>query len=124
MIWQIFVPSRGAIQVVEELDKILAFNHLLISLNNHPESRHFARGVGPALLLGIVPVTSFRSYQAFMVFHPTLVLWDGNLCKCGLGGEYDGDRKIDDLKLLYRAYVTDSLSTGRMEETKVHMLWL
>lgn len=81
--------SRGPIQVVEELDKILAFNHLLISLSNHPESRHFARGVGPVLLLG---------------------------------GEYDGDRKIDDLKLLYRAYVTDSLSTGRMEETKLAAL--
>lgn len=35
------------------------------------------------------------------------------------GGEYDGDRKMDDLKLLYRAYVSDSLSSGRMEESKV-----
>lgn len=35
------------------------------------------------------------------------------------GGEYDGDRKMDDLKLLYRAYVTDSLSGGRMEKDKV-----
>lgn len=26
---------------------------------------------------------------------------------------------MDDLKLLYRAYVTDSLSSGRMEEDKV-----
>lgn len=37
----------------------------------------------------------------------------------GLGGEYDSDRKMDDLKLLYRAYVTDSLSGGRMEKNKV-----
>jgi hypothetical protein len=37
-----------------------------------------------------------------------------------LDGEYDGDRKMDDLNLLYRAYVTDSLSNGRMEENKVN----
>lgn len=28
---------------------------------------------------------------------------------------------MDDLKLLYRAYVTDSLSGGRMEESKVNI---
>ncbi|KAJ8554270.1 hypothetical protein K7X08_024948 [Anisodus acutangulus] len=39
-----------------------------------------------------------------------------------VGGEYDGDRKMDDLKLLYRAYVTDSLSSGRMEEDKLAAL--
>lgn len=32
---------------------------------------------------------------------------------------YDGDKKIDELKLLFRAYVTDALSGGRMEENKV-----
>ena len=37
----------------------------------------------------------------------------------GVGGEYDIDRKMDDLKLLYRAYVTDSLSGGLMEKNKV-----
>lgn len=41
-----------------------------------------------------------------------------NICS---GGEYDGDRKIDDLKLLYRAYVADAISGGRMEEAKVHI---
>ncbi|KAK9681905.1 hypothetical protein RND81_10G035800 [Saponaria officinalis] len=39
-----------------------------------------------------------------------------------VGGEYSSDRKIDDLKLLYRAYVTDSLSSGRMEENKLAAL--
>lgn len=39
----------------------------------------------------------------------------------GSGGEYDGDRKMDELKLLYRAYLTDALSGGRMEEEKVHI---
>ncbi|OIW02601.1 hypothetical protein TanjilG_24052 [Lupinus angustifolius] len=38
------------------------------------------------------------------------------------GGEYDGDRKIEDLKLLYRAYVSDALSGGRMEDNKLAAL--
>ncbi|CAN1754044.1 Protein TIC110, chloroplastic [Linum perenne] len=39
-----------------------------------------------------------------------------------LGGEYDVDRKMDQLKLLYKAYVTDALSGGRMEDSKVASL--
>jgi len=38
----------------------------------------------------------------------------------GTGGEYDGDRKIEDLKLLYRAYIANALSSGRMEDNKVN----
>ncbi|KAL5974558.1 hypothetical protein ACLOJK_031228 [Asimina triloba] len=73
------------VQVVEELDKILAFNNSLISLSSHPESSRFAPGLGPVSLIG---------------------------------GEYDNDRKIDDLKLLYRAYLTESFSSGHIEENK------
>lgn len=36
------------------------------------------------------------------------------------GGEYDNERKMDDLKLLYRAFVTDALSSGLMEQNKVN----
>lgn len=79
----------GVSQAAEELDKILAFNNLLISLKNHADVDLFARGVGPV---------SF------------------------LGGQYDGDRKIEDLKLLYRAYVTNALAGGRMEDTKLPAL--
>ncbi|KAK9154075.1 hypothetical protein Sjap_001555 [Stephania japonica] len=78
--------ATGVAQVVEELDKILAFNDRLMSLRNHSDAGNFAPGVGPFSILG---------------------------------GEYDGDRKKDDLKLLYRAYVAESLSSGRMEENKV-----
>ncbi|XP_027090876.1 protein TIC110, chloroplastic-like isoform X2 [Coffea arabica] len=81
--------ASEATRIVEELNKVLKFNNLLISLKNHPEANRFARGVGPVSLLG---------------------------------GEYDSDRKIDDLKLLYRAYVWDSLSSGRMEEDKLTAL--
>ncbi|KAK2982776.1 hypothetical protein RJ640_025192 [Escallonia rubra] len=81
--------AREARRVVEELDKVLAFNNLLISLRNHADASRFACGLGPVSLLG---------------------------------GDYDGDRKMDDLKLLYRAYVTDALSNGRMEEDKLAAL--
>ncbi|MQL87979.1 hypothetical protein Taro_020521 [Colocasia esculenta] len=36
-----------------------------------------------------------------------------------LGGDYDGDRKIDDLKLLYRAYASEALSDGRLEDSEI-----
>jgi hypothetical protein len=40
---------------VKELDKVLAFNNLLISLKNHPNADQFASGVGPVSLLGMDP---------------------------------------------------------------------
>ncbi|KAL3752492.1 hypothetical protein ACJRO7_013190 [Eucalyptus globulus] len=81
--------TRGVAQAVEELDKILAFNNLLVSFKNHPNADGLACGIAPASLLG---------------------------------GEYDNDRKMDDLKLLYRAYVADSLSSGRLEQSKLDAL--
>lgn len=81
--------ARDAKLIVEELDKILAFNNLLISLKNHADADRFARGVGPVSLNG---------------------------------GEYDGDRKMDELKLLYRAYIADALQGGRMEKDKLTAL--
>lgn len=39
---------------------------------------------------------------------------------CAIGDESDFERRMDDLKLLYRAYVTDALSGGRIEENKVN----
>ncbi|XP_004490697.1 protein TIC110, chloroplastic [Cicer arietinum] len=79
----------GVSQVVEELNKVLMFNDLLISFKNHSDIDRLARGVGPVSLVG---------------------------------GEYDGDRKMEDLKLLYRAYVSDALSSGRMEDNKLAAL--
>ncbi|CAI9776508.1 unnamed protein product [Fraxinus pennsylvanica] len=81
--------TRDGQRVMVEIDKILAFNNLLISLKSHPDASRFARGVGPVSLIG---------------------------------GEYDGDRKMDDLKLLYRAYVSHALAGGRMEENKLAAL--
>lgn len=81
--------SGATAEVVEELNKVLAFNSLLVSLKNHPDAGSFARGIGPVSLVG---------------------------------GEYVSDRSMDDLKLLYRAFVTESLSSGRMEEDKLAAL--
>lgn len=39
-----------------------------------------------------------------------------------LGGEYDSDRKIDELRQLYRVYVTEAFSSGRLEDDKVAAL--
>ncbi|KAG5064170.1 hypothetical protein JHK85_005353 [Glycine max] len=45
------VPCPGATQAIAELDKVLAFNNLLISFKNHPDVDCFARGVGPISLV-------------------------------------------------------------------------
>ena len=46
------VFSKVVKEAVEELDKILGFNSLLISLKNHPDADRFALGLGPVSLLG------------------------------------------------------------------------
>ncbi|WOL09830.1 protein TIC 110, chloroplastic [Canna indica] len=82
-------PTTGIVQVIEELEKVLAFNNLLISLSKHSEIDQLVPGIGPISLLG---------------------------------GEYDNDRKIDDLKLLYRAYAEASFSDGRVQAEKLTAL--
>ncbi|KAK4785173.1 hypothetical protein SAY86_001862 [Trapa natans] len=83
------LAARGVNVVIDELDQILAFNNLLITLKNHADANLFARGIAPLSIIG---------------------------------GEYDNDRKIDDLKLLYRAYAADALSHGCMEVKKLEAL--
>jgi hypothetical protein len=52
------------VKVVEELDKILAFNNKLILLKNHEDAASFACGVGPVSVSGLDP----RGALAFMFF--------------------------------------------------------
>lgn len=59
---KIRISSQGVTKVVEEVDKVLALNNLLISLKNHPDSDRFAPGVGPVSLLGKV-ATEFLTYR-------------------------------------------------------------
>ena len=35
------------------------------------------------------------------------------------GGIYDDERKMDELKQLYRTYLTEALSSGHLEENEV-----
>uniref|UniRef100_A0A6N2LJ44 Protein TIC110, chloroplastic n=1 Tax=Salix viminalis TaxID=40686 RepID=A0A6N2LJ44_SALVM len=108
---------QDVVKVVEELDKILAFNNKLISLKNHEDAASFACGVGPVSVSGLDPRGALVVKIKFLRCHfgaGTKVF----LLRC----KYDSEREKDDLKLLYRAYVTDALSGGRMEEHKLAAL--
>ncbi|XP_026418125.1 protein TIC110, chloroplastic-like [Papaver somniferum] len=82
-------PVMGATLVVEELEKILAFNNKPTLLSNHTEAARFALGVGPVSLLG---------------------------------GDYESDRKRNDLKLVYGSYVAESYLNGLMKESQLMSL--
>lgn len=58
---QFLFSSSGVSEAVEELDKILVFNDLLISLKNHPDVDRIARGVGAVSLIGKLPNCLFLS---------------------------------------------------------------
>lgn len=45
--------SREPTRVIEELDKVLSYNNLLISLKNHADASRFAPGIGPVSLVGM-----------------------------------------------------------------------
>ena len=57
---------------MEELDKILAFNNMLISLKNHTDAASFACRVGPVSVLGLDPkellLTRFSQFK-FLATH-------------------------------------------------------
>lgn len=38
------------------------------------------------------------------------------------GGQFESDRGMDDLKQLYRIYLTEAFSGGKLEDDKVHTL--
>ncbi|KAJ6791978.1 protein TIC110, chloroplastic isoform X2 [Iris pallida] len=78
--------TTGTMQVMEELEKVLALNDSLTHLTKLPEAGQFAMGVGPVSLLG---------------------------------GDFDNDRKMNDLKLLYQAYAVESFPNGILDKTKV-----
>jgi hypothetical protein len=65
--------SPGVSQVVEELDKVLAFNDLLISFKNHSDIDRLARGVGPVSLVGKFPdcvsVCFYLLYGSFLILY-------------------------------------------------------
>lgn len=54
--------------MIEELDKILAFNNKLLSLKNHPDASRFARGVAAVSLVGLSELLLFSSYSMLVIF--------------------------------------------------------
>ena len=48
----LFLSRKSMSLVVEELEKVLEFNNLLVSLKSHSEADQFARGLGPISLIG------------------------------------------------------------------------
>lgn len=56
-------------KVVEELDKILAFNNKLISLKNHEDAASFACGVGPVSVSGLDPRGALVVKIKFLTCH-------------------------------------------------------
>lgn len=81
---------RGsALKVIEELNKLLAYNQALTDLKNNGDKERLSPGIGSVSVLG---------------------------------GEYDSDRKIDELRQLYKAYATEAFSSGCLEDDKVSAL--
>jgi hypothetical protein len=40
------------------------------------------------------------------------------------GGQFESDRQMDDLKQLYRIYLTEAFAGGKLEDNKVKILYL
>lgn len=38
------------------------------------------------------------------------------------GGQFESDRQMDDLKQLYRVFLTEAFAGGKLEDTKVYTL--
>ncbi|CAN6460258.1 unnamed protein product [Victoria cruziana] len=76
-----------------------------------------------AVVAELEKILSFNNLLTSLKNHPQFNLFPPGIGPVSLlGGEYDGDRKIDDLKLLYRAFLTEALSDGRIEENELTAL--
>ncbi|KAL5224915.1 hypothetical protein ABZP36_011554 [Zizania latifolia] len=64
-------------------------------------------------------ILAFNSLLTILSKHPDEDRLVRGLGPISLGGESDHDRRADDLKLLYRAYATEVLSEGRLDDEKV-----
>uniref|UniRef100_J3N3N2 Uncharacterized protein n=2 Tax=Oryza brachyantha TaxID=4533 RepID=J3N3N2_ORYBR len=64
-------------------------------------------------------ILAFNSLLITLSKHPDQDRFVRGLGPISLGGESDHDRRADDLKLLYRAYATEVLSDGRLDDEKL-----
>lgn len=86
------------------------------------KSRARTTGLAP-VMEELEQILSFNNLLMSFKSHPDASRFAVGIGPVSLfGGAFDGDRKMDDLKLLFKAYVTDALSGGRMEENKLAAL--
>lgn len=64
-------------------------------------------------------VIRFNSLLTILSKHPQADRFARGLGPISLGGEYDHDRRADDLKILYKAYATEVLSDGIVDDEKL-----
>ncbi|WVZ59445.1 hypothetical protein U9M48_009585 [Paspalum notatum var. saurae] len=64
-------------------------------------------------------VIKFNSLLTTLSKHPQADQFARGLGPISLGGEYDHDRRADDLKILYKAYATEVISDGIVDEEKL-----
>ncbi|KAJ1295017.1 hypothetical protein BS78_01G191000 [Paspalum vaginatum] len=64
-------------------------------------------------------VIKFNSLLTTLSKHPQADRFARGLGPISLGGEYDHDRRADDLKILYKAYATELFSDGTVDEEKL-----
>nr|AAP54402.2 chloroplast inner envelope protein, putative, expressed [Oryza sativa Japonica Group] len=64
-------------------------------------------------------ILAFNSLLITLSKHPDQDRFIRGLGPISLGGESDHDRRADDLKLLYRAYATEVLSDGHLDDEKL-----
>uniref|UniRef100_A0A0E0BC38 Chloroplast inner envelope protein n=1 Tax=Oryza glumipatula TaxID=40148 RepID=A0A0E0BC38_9ORYZ len=64
-------------------------------------------------------ILAFNSLLITLSKHPDQDRFVRGLGPISLGGESDHDRRADDLKLLYRAYATEVLSDGHLDDEKL-----
>lgn len=81
--------TRDAKKVVEELEKVLAYNDFLAAVAMKADLSSLPAGIGPVSVLG---------------------------------GQFDDERKMDELKQLYRTYLSEAFDKGQLEENKVTAL--
>lgn len=72
------------------------------------------------LVLDLYPYL-VQSASSFFMWLDSLWPCSCNSFNLQSGGEYDGDRKFDDLKILYRTYAEESFPDGRLQEEKVRI---
>jgi len=100
-------------QAVEEVNIVIKFNSLLTTLSKHPQADRFARGLGPISLGKTVKIFAIILLVSSTLFN----IFFG--CVSCIAGEHDHDRRADDLKILYKAYATEVLSDGIVDDEKV-----